>query len=458
MQLRLFLILNIFLYINCEQFPVWNINETKNFNIDILKAFESAISIWENTSMRIIGSQGIFTAIEKSLNFTKFSFELLTKEIFNSSRILSSSYVNVIMLEDFKDIPKIFHKNNLQYFRLDGFYILLSFNACNETNESKIFEKVWQQQIYNINLICKDDEEILMKTFVPYQIEKCGSTDSVIIDKFINYSWNNKNFFPQKFTNLFNCQLKVASFLYPPITMRKTLADGSFRYYGSEMEIVKELAQILHFNINHNYVSKTGSSGLLFDNGTGVGLLKQTLDGEVDMLMGFYYLTLQRSKFLSFTQSHYSIPLVIMIPGGQPYSAFEKLFQPFQIILWCSLLLTFAIGLVIITIINCQNKKIRNFVFGSKVTTPYFNLYNIFVNGFQDVLPKRTFARYVLMVFMLFCFVLRTLYQGSLYQFLQSDGTKPDMETIDEMMKNHYLFYIRETLEHNIKSMSFYNR
>ncbi|KAL7030658.1 hypothetical protein ACKWTF_006742 [Chironomus riparius] len=147
-----------------------------------------------------------------------------------------------------------------------------------------------------------------------------------------------------------------------------------------------------------------------------------------------------------------------MIPGGQPYSAFEKLFQPFQLILWCSLLLTFAIGLVTITIINCQNEKIRNFVFGSKINTPYLNLYNILVNGFQDVLPQRTFARYVLMIFMIFCLVLRTTYQGSLYQFLQSDGTKPNMETIDELMRHHYLFYIRETLEHNIKSMSFYNR
>jgi hypothetical protein len=175
------------------------------------------------------------------------------------------------------------------------------------------------------------------------------------------------------------------------------------------------------------------------------------------MLMGFYYLTYQRARFLSFSQSHYSIPLVIGIPPGAPFTAFEKLFNPFQFSVWISLLMTVFISLIVIFIINCQRQNVKNFIYG-ETRTPYLNVLNVLLNGFQEVLPKRTFARSLLMMFMAFCFIFRTLYQGSLYQFLQADDSKPEMASIDEMMEKNFVFYIRSTLEHNIRNMSFYNR
>lgn len=452
------MILSVFLCIHCAKFSIFYQQKFEKCDKNLTEALFAVIQSQQFSFLRIFGTKNLYTSIESSLHHSNLSHEFLTKENFNSSINTQASYTNVILFANISNTLKILSKENLQYLRLDGFYILLSFGICNETNEKKIFELAWKQQIYNINLICNDNESILMKTFFPYQKEKCGNTDSIVINKFINYSWKNEQMFPSKFANLFNCQLRVASFFYPPITMRQTLENGTYRYYGSEFEILKELSLILNFDINHNYVPKTGSSGLLLDNGTATGILKQTIDGDADILMAFYYLTYQRSKFLSFSHSHYSVPLVIMIPMGRPYSAFEKLFKPFQLVLWSTIILTFALALLTIAIINCQNGGIRRFIFGTKVTNPYMNFLNILMNGVQDVLPKRTFARYLLMVFMLFCLVLRTIYQGSLYQFLQSDDRKPDMERIDEMMKNKFVFYIRETLEHNIKNMSFYNR
>lgn len=441
----------------CENLrKFFDIKSINNNKVDLIDAVEKIFSCKVSQTLRIIGKKELIEMIDGSM---KFPTELLTKEIFNKSRILRASYVNVILFENIEDVLTIFHKQNLQYFRLDGFYILVSFDKCNDENEKKIFEIVWKQQIYNINLICKNNsnDEIVMKTFFPYQKNKCGNTNSIIINKFINYSWNNEKFFPSKFKNLHLCQLKVASFLYPPIIMRETYANGTYRYYGSEMEILMGLSFALNFTINHvyyNYFYK----GLFFENGTATGILKQVMDSELDMAMGFYFLNFARAKFLSFSQSHYAVSTVIVIPPGKPFSAFEKLFKPFQKIVWICLIMTVSIGILVILFINSKSLQIKNFIYGKSIKSPMLNLFNALLNGNIYKLPKRTFARYLLIVFMIFCFIFRALYQGALYQFLQANGRNPELETIDEMLKEKFTFYVRDTLEYSIKHMSFYNR
>ncbi|KAG5681330.1 hypothetical protein PVAND_010777 [Polypedilum vanderplanki] len=60
----------------------------------------------------------------------------------------------------------------------------------------------------------------------------------------------------------------------------------------------------------------------------------------------------------------------------------------------------------------------------------------------QPILPKRNFARFILMMFLIFCLVQRNVYQGALYIFLQSDGRHKPMQTINEMIENDFVFYM----------------
>lgn len=425
---------------------------------NIIEAFNQVYTTQQISAIRVIGSKEFYSMIEEFLNYSEFPIELLTKDSFNISRMrLKTSYRNVLLLNTLQDVFAIFVKKIFQYFRLDGYYILLSMEICNKTTEKKIFDLIWKQQIYNINLICMHNEEILMKTFIPYQTKRCGNTDSIIISRFINNSWSNKNFFPTKFANLYRCQLNVASFLYPPIIMRQTLDNGTYRYYGSEMELLMGLSYALNFTVNHTYYNYF-HKGLFFENGTATGILKQVMDKELDMAMGFYFLNFARAKFLSFSQSHYGVSTVIIIPPGSPFTPFEKLFKPFRLSVWICLIATISFGILAILIINTQRRCVKIFVYGHSVKTPVLNIFSILLNGLQNRLPNRTFARYILILFMIFCFIFRTLYQGSLYQFLQADDRNPEMETIDDMLKQKFIFYVRDTLEHSVKHMSFYNR
>lgn len=403
------------------------------------------------SSVRVItankSNEAIINKLLSSSNFSS-TFELIAAE--NLENSTSKSANNLIFIDSMNDFRTISGRLNSQKFNLNGNFVLFAEN-CSNIDAEEVFNAAWKRHIVNINIICYDNGSTSVKTFTPYQHGTCGNTSSITVNK-------SDKFFPKKLKNLFGCPIKLVTFFYPPITMRDTLANGTFKYFGSEMDLAFGLADALNFSLDIAYISQLGFPGILYENGTATGILNQTITGEKDMLIGFYYLTYLRSQHMSFTQSHYSIPLIIMIPNGEPLTAFEKLFRPFQNVVWIFLGITFGSGVLVIAIINCQQKKVRDFIVGKGIQTPYLNMIIVFVGGSQHALPKRNFARSLLMIFTLFCLVQRSIYQSSLFLFIQSDGRHPEVATIDEMIDKKFDFYIRETLEHNIKHMQFYNR
>lgn len=65
------------------------------------------------------------------------------------------------------------------------------------------------------------------------------------------------------------------------------------------------------------------------------------------------------------------------------------------------------------------------------------------------IVPARNFARSLLMIFILYCLVIRTLYQGGLFENLQSEDLGHTADTITEMLDRGFKFYMMFTsLEH----------
>ena len=101
------------------------------------------------------------------------------------------------------------------------------------------------------------------------------------------------------------------------------------------------------------------------------------------------------------------------------------------------------------TVVKFQSKNVRQFVFGANNTSPYLNILNIFVGVSMSSLPRRNFSRSLLMMFLLFSIVKRTLYQGALFQFIQGNDRHKEIQSIDELMqKNFKVFMLPSSLEH----------
>jgi len=143
--------------------------------------------------------------------------------------------------------------------------------------------------------------------------------------------------------------------------------------------------------------------------------------------------------------------IIVVIPLGDFYSGFEKLFLPFDVATWILIAMTFAVGLLTILIVTQLSRTIRNFVIGRDVRAPTVNLFAAFFGLGQLRLPGRNFARFLLMLYILWCLIIRTGYQGVLYDLLKGDGRKPqNMELQDFMENNETTIHINRFIEESV--------
>lgn len=189
--------------------------------------------------------------------------------------------------------------------------------------------------------------------------------------------------------------------------------------------------------------------GALYENGTSTGAMEMVINNEADFTLGMYTITYLRSSFMTSSEFYYSVPFILIVPPGLPLTPFEKLFRPFQLTVWILLLVTFITAGGVITVIKFQSKVVRGFVFGSRNKSPYMNILSVFTGVSMPLLPTKNFARSLLMMFLLFSIVKRTLYQGALFQFLQSDDRNKEVQSIDEVVEENFkVFMMPSSLEH----------
>ena len=108
------------------------------------------------------------------------------------------------------------------------------------------------------------------------------------------------------------------------------------------------------------------------------------------------------------------------------------------------MLVTFAASIAVILIINRFSKNVRDLFFGSAIRTPTFNIFRAFFGIGQTRLPNGSFARLILISFVLWCLVIRTAYQGKLFEFTTTAIRKPELRTLEELRDQSFTLYMPE--------------
>lgn len=380
----------------------------------------------------------IFIKSEISVRLGKF--EWLTKINEGRRRCL------IFLIESFLGFLEIYSAISPINFRFNGFYIIvLTSGEIPEVED--IFKLLWKIKIFNVNIMFEGSSDaILVKTFLPFTIGNCNDTRPVLINEFRNGTFVNgvKKFYPRKMKNLNGCPIRVATSLVNESYFSvKPFPNGSFELSGRDFELVKLLSLALNFNINFTYM---GDKGHMFNNDTGVGSMKELKEGRADMIVGDYWLKANRLKFFDATTSYISGDMIFAIPPGRSFTSLDKLVLPLSVLSWTSVIACSVIGVVLIFLVKRQSKVLQDFVFGAGIRHPYLNMFTSFIGGSQHFLPKTNFARYLLSMFLLYSMIIRTLYQGSFYWFMQTDRHKKEVQSIDEMIEQDFKFYIFEDI------------
>lgn len=144
---------------------------------------------------------------------------------------------------------------------------------------------------------------------------------------------------------------------------------------------------------------------------------------------------------LHLTPSVYHHSLTFLILRGKEFTPLMKMILPFDSITWLWVFLTFFIGISTIVIINRLPKFVQQFVFGTFNRNPSLCMAQIFFGIGLLRTPGRNFARFLFMVFTLYCIVIRTAYQSKMFDFLMYDDRQPTLETVQEVIKSNVTVY-----------------
>jgi len=214
--------------------------------------------------------------------------------------------------------------------------------------------------------------------------------------------------------------------------------------YGRDISLVNTLSEIINFKVDYVYI---GSEGALYDDGKADGPFKLLLDNEADLIVGEYWLMQSRLKYVDCSIPYISSQTAFIIPPNAPISSFEILIMPFDYMTWIFLALMILISTILICGMKNMPKTIQIYIFGMSSSDPYLNIIRAILGGSQKILPQNNFGRILLMKFLLFCLVMRTLYQAKFYHIMNSDMVHRPMETIDELVENGFELYYQEAMK-----------
>lgn len=386
----------------------------------------------------------LLESIVKILSFKQnATVQIESTQFLNYTPILLKA-CNVLLINTLEDFYKIYDIINPKLFNYHRHFFIISSRYFPSFQVQQIFQFMWKKFILYVNFMTHDfnKNHVVLSTFFPFSSHACNDTSPFTVELIGNEMNTDilSRFKADKLSNLQGCTLRIVTSTRsePFIITQKT--DNGTHFSGRDVNLIKTLAKKLNFKFHFTVLEE---KGFLHENGSSEGMFKYLSNGSVDLALCDLWITKVRVSFFDVTAPYFYDDLIFVIPATAELNWLEKLIYPFSTTLWMALIGFLLIGIfVIIVTKKFLSKNIQNFVFGEGVTNQFTNMCSGLLGSNQRKLPNKNFARFLLMKFLLFSLVIRTVYQASLYQFMQTDKKHKEPQTIDELVKLDYKFYV----------------
>lgn len=270
-------------------------------NCEALKAFQETII---TLSIQESGSDFVFLTDEqsdsvdnilKSLTTTPIQLMLIRTPL--TSSLIKNSIV-FILVHGENNLSMLLKSQNSS--NLNGAKLILVF-LVEETSRLKIiFETFFNLLVFNVIIVKSVGNEVVMISTEPFKSDACRNSNPIIINVFNKTSqkWINCEIFPKKMINFHRCPLKISTLEYPPAVM-KTFQNGVAQFTGSDIEVINGLSSAMNFTVDLKYIADLYNFGQIFENGSSTGAIFHAVNGSADLVMGFYFLNIEKLKYLS---------------------------------------------------------------------------------------------------------------------------------------------------------------
>ncbi|KFB41840.1 AGAP013520-PA-like protein [Anopheles sinensis] len=349
---------------------------------------------------------------------------------------------NVLFFDDPEELLHILSKFSYRRNDYSGRYLLVMTGGCTNVQTLRnIFSELWKLNIVHVNVLVKyQNTSVEVYTYQPYTPKHCGTPSVKLVARFnedCQRDVRDVDLYPQhRLNNFHNCTLQVGTFEAKPYTILERKVDGFVEISGLEGNLVQLLAQRLQFRINVTEPPNRMQWGTIGPKGNSTGTMELLQDGQVDFIIACMALDVTRNLYLKPGITHYTSRILFAVPQGRPYTAFEKLFRPFRMDIWVMLSVYLVCVVVVVTGFSFMSTTARAFIYGDGARMPLMRAFYLLFGGSVLPMPVRNFPRTLFVLWLLFTFVIRTLYQGSLYLYLQRSATYPPLSTLDEIHRS----------------------
>ena len=370
----------------------------------------------------------------RQIKVTKVATKLeINKFKYNNKTIKDHFYNNeaIFLFDTWDKFQKLFQDIYLKIYYGNRKMSMLV--HC-EDLKKRDFQDTIHDRTFGTFLI-EENNEITLNTMTMFTEQNCSMAQRLEINRFSpsKIIWETQKFFNPKFVSFYGCVIK-SLFDENDLPFLKHDRDNDplmVNAEGAVYQMVVELSKILNFTHCH-LINCIGNSHF-----------------------SHWWMVRKSSEELreGYVLSHpiLSTSDVFVVPPGESYTSWEKLFLPFDDATWMWLGITFAVAfLVIIFVKLTRSTSMYEFIIGSNVTTPALNVIGIFMGIGQILLPQRNISRFLFMVFVLFCLIMRTAYQGKYFEFITTNVRKSPVKEIAELKERNFTLFTERHTVYNV--------
>ncbi|KAL9695114.1 hypothetical protein quinque_014399 [Culex quinquefasciatus] len=315
---------------------------------------------------------------------------------------------HVWLVDSYEAFGSFYHALDVDSYDYSGRYLLVHSGNPKRAELLQIFKDLLKQQIVNVVFVGVFDGEVELWTYVPFAPGSCFAVNLIMLP---DEHWID-DFYPDKTSTLHGCGLKVGAFETRPYTFLEYLPSQEMVLGGFEGDLLKALRQKLNFKVTVLVPPGNAQWGYAFKKNS-TGLIKMIQEEEVDFGIACLGVSTARNEILKPGDVHYTTALVISV-----------------------------VALITIAVVHRMSHQVKYFVFGRGVGSAVVNLYLSFFGMALHVVPSGTFARTLLCLWILHTFIMRTLYQGSSFKYLQLSLTRPPSRTLNDVDATDALYHV----------------
>lgn len=276
--------------------------DAKEFRI--LKALVEALkflSTLESSSVFLFTTESDLDSLNRILLSLKFTLVHVLQA--GHSMKLPNNSIMIFLVDKKNQLTSVMEKQEKATLQaIKSILIVFLENETEPSSLSSIFKSLSTLATHNVNVLSMNKAIITMAAIFPFQESGCWKSNPVITNIYNETlsQWNNKEIFPNKLRNFYNCPLRVSTLEYPPAVMKNPGNEASdANLYGSDIEVIKGLSSSLNFVVNFSYIAEPYNFGEIFINGSSTGAISHVVQGDADIAIGFYFLNYEKLAYLS---------------------------------------------------------------------------------------------------------------------------------------------------------------